>query len=426
MAKMITTDLSRRMRLLACGSIAACAMMAGAQSVAPRISGEITNAEQSTLKGSLDPLAQAQFDSGRVPADTRLSGVSIVFNRTATQQADLDELIAAQQNAASPLYHQWLTPDSFADRFGLAQSDLDKVRSWLEQQGFSVDSVARSKNTIRFSGTAGQIEQAFSTQMHYYTVKGVRHFAPSTALSVPAAIAPTVLGIRNLDDLRPRSHAIYSKTGHVTPAFTSGQTGKVFFAPGDIETTYDIKPVYSGGYTGTGQSIVIVGQSAVVMSDIENFQNAAGLTVKDPTLVLMPGTGTSATFGGDESESDLDLEWSGAIAPGASIYFVFTGSNTNYGAFDSIQYAVDEDIAPIISSSYGACEAELGGATLESTFQQATAQGQTVMSASGDSGSTDCFVGTNVNNPTLAQQEALAVDYPASSAYVTGMGGTEI
>lgn len=426
---MITTELSRRMRLLACSSIAACTMMAGAQSVAPRISGEITNAEQSTLKGSLDPLAQAQFDAGRVPADTRLSGVSIVFNRTAAQQADLDALIAAQQNPASPLYHQWLTPDSFAARFGLAQSDLDKVQSWLQQQGFSIDSVARSKNIIRFSGTASQIEQAFSTQMHYYTIKGVRHFAPSTGLSVPAAIAPTVLGIRNLDDLRPRSHAIFSKTGHVTPAFTSGQSGNVFFAPGDIETAYDIKPVYSGGYTGAGQSIAIVGQSAVVMSDIENFQNAAGLTVKDPTLVLMPGTGTSATFGGDESESDLDLEWSGAIAPGASIYFVFTGSNTNYGAFDSIQYAVDKDIAPIISSSYGACEAELAGATLESTFQQAASQGQTVMSASGDSGSTDCFVGTNSTsppNPTLAQQEALAVDYPASSAYVTGIGGTEI
>jgi subtilase family serine protease len=429
MAKMITSELSRPMRLLACGWIAACTMMAGAQSVAPRISGEITNAEQSTLKGSLDPLAHAQYDAGRVPADTRLNGASIVFNRTAAQQTDLDALIAAQQNPASPLFHQWLTPDAFAARFGLAQSDLDKVQSWLQQQGFSIDSVARSKNIIRFSGTVSQVEQAFSTQMHYYTINGVRHFAPSTALSVPAAIAPTVLGIRNLDDLRPRSRAVFSHTGHLKPAFTSGQTGNVFFAPGDIETAYDIKPVYSGGYTGTGQSIAIVGQSAVEISDIENFQNAAGLTVKDPTLVLMPGTGSSATFGGDESESDLDLEWSGAIAPGASIYFVYTGSNTNYGAFDSIQYAVDERIAPIISSSYGECETLLGGATLESTFQQAAAQGQTVMSASGDDGSTDCFIGTNSTsppNPTLAQQEALAVDYPASSAFVTGIGGTEI
>lgn len=440
---MITTDLSRRMRLLACGSIAACAMIAGAQSVAPRISGEITNAEQSTLKGSLDPLAQAQFDAGRVPADTRLTGVSIVFNRTAAQQADLDALIAAQQNPASPLYHQWLTPDSFAARFGLAQSDLEKVQSWLQQQGFSVDSVAHSKNTIRFSGTVGQIEQAFSTQMHYYTVQGVRHFAPSTALSVPAAIAPTVLSIRNLDDLRPRSHAIFRKTARPRPAFTGGTNnglfaGAVLFAPGDIKTVYDINPVYQGGYNGSGQSITVVGQSAIQVTDIANFQSAAGLTANPPSLDLVPDSGASTVYAdGDEAESDLDVEWSGAIATGATINFVFTGSNPNYGAFDSIIYAIDNKIGTIISSSYGECEAELAGSTLgsgatlepalESAFQQAASQGQTVMSASGDDGSTDCFVGTTGGgNPTLAQQEALAVDYPASSAYVLGMGGTEI
>jgi subtilase family serine protease len=434
MAKMITTDLLRRMRLLACGSIAACTMMAGAQSLAPRIAGEITNAELSTLKGSLNPLAQAQFDAGRVPADTRLNGVSILFNRTAAQQADLDALIAAQQNPASPLYHQWLTPDAFAARFGVAQSDLDKVQSWLQQQGFSIDSVARSKNIIRFSGTVSQVEQAFSTQMHYYTINGVRHFAPSTALSVPAAIAPTVLSIRNLDDLRPRSHAIFRKTARPRPAFTGGTNGlfagAVLFAPGDIKTVYDINPVYQGGYNGSGQSITVVGQSAIQLTDIANFQSAAGLTANPPSLDLVPDSGTSTVYAdGDEAESDIDIEWSGAIASGANINFVYTGSNPNYGAFDSIIYAIDNKIGTIISSSYGECETELGGQTLETYFQQAASQGQTVMSASGDDGSTDCFIGANSTsppNPTLAQQEALAVDYPASSAYVTGMGGTEI
>ncbi len=421
--------LSRQRRLRVCGWIAACTMAAttlGAQSVAPRISSEIASSELSTLKGSLHPLAQAQFDAGRVPATTKLNGISMVFNRSAAQQADLEALIAAQQNPSSPLFHQWLNPDQFAARFGMAQSDLDKVESWLQQQGFSIDSVARSRNLIRFSGTVRQVEQAFSTEMHYYKAEGVQHFAPSTELQVPSAIAPVVLAIRNLDDFRPKSQVVLNKNVRAKPSFTSSLSTSVFFAPGDIKTVYDINPLINSGNNGTGQSIAVVGQSAIDPTDIANFQNAAILTVKAPTLVLVPGTGTSTPFSGDELESDLDLEWSGAIAPGADISYVYTGSNTNFGAFDSIQYAIDEKIGNIISVSYGDCETDLGSAnaaSLDSIIQQAATQGQTVISSSGDNGSTGCSGYTNL---TTTQQEALAVDYPASSAWVTGMGGTAI
>ncbi len=400
----------------------------GAQSVAPRISSEIVNSSQTTLKGSLHPLAQPQFDAGRLPADTRLNGMSIVFNRTPAQQADLDSLIAAQQTKGSPYYHQWLTPDQFAARFGMAPSDIEKVEGWLQQQGFSIGSVARSRNMIRFSGTAQQVESAFSTQMHSYKINGERHFAPSSELALPSSLALTVQAVRNLDDFRPKSHLVSSKSARPRPSFTGAGNSSLFFAPGDISTVYDIHPAYSAGFNGAGQSIAIVGQSAIVLSDIENFQKASGLTVKDPILVPVPNTGSATSVStGDESESDLDLEWSGAIAPGATINFVYVGSDQNVGAFDALEYAIDEKIAPIISSSYGTCEANLGNQTLESIFQQAVAQGQTLIAAAGDDGSTDCFVGTTgQGNPPLSQQEALAVDYPGSSVYVTGMGGTEI
>jgi subtilase family serine protease len=429
-----TLALSMQRRLRACLWTAACTMVAaslGAQSVSSRISSEIGNSEMTTLKGSLHPLAQVQFDAGRVPADTRLSGISIVFSRSAAQQADLDALIAAQQEPSSPLYHQWLTPDQFAARFGMVQSDLDKVETWLQQQGFSIDSVARSRNLIRFSGTAAQVELAFQTQMHFYKVNGQQHFAPSTELSLPASLASVVLAIRNLDDFRPKSHVLRGDPARQRPSFTSSQTGSVFFTPGDIATAYDIKPLYSASVNGAGQTIAIVGQSAVALSDIENFQKASLLTVKDPTLVLVPGTGSSTinpggANAGDELESDLDLEWSGAIAPGATIAFVYTGSNTSYGVFDSIEYAIDEKIGNIVSASYGDCETDLGtvnAAALDSILQQAAVQGQSVISSSGDTGSTGCSGFTNL---TTAQQKALAVSYPASSPYVTGLGGTEI
>ena len=441
--------ISRQTFLWMCGLSAVCTILvpsAGAQlqpgagapkQPAARISGEVNSNEQATLRNSLHPMAEKQFDAGRMPSDTKLGGITMIFTRSAEQETAVRTLMAEQQNPASPLYHQWLTPDQFAARFGMSDADLTKVKNWLEQQGFSIDQVARSKNAIHFSGSVRQVEQAFSTEMHYYKVQGTQHFAPSTELSVPSAIANTVLVIQNLDDFHPHSHAVYRKNARVKPSFTAaGSTNatneQIFFAPGDIYTAYNIQPLISASVTGAGQSITLVGQSAIQTSDIENFQNAAGLAVKDPTQYLVPNSGNSAVSAGDESESDLDLEWSGAMAPGATINFVFVGNSGNYSAFDSILYAIDENIGTIISSSYGECEAALPLSTLasgtnlqtglEAAFEQAATQGQTVMAAAGDDGSTDCS-GENIST---AQDEALAVDYPASSANVTAMGGTEI
>jgi len=410
------------------GAVAALLVSAAimaAQTPAARIRTQIDSSQLSPIPGSQYALAGVAADLGRMPSSTPIHGIALQFNRSAAQQAALDALIEAQQNPASPLYHQWLTPDQFAARFGVAQSDIDKVQNWLQQQGFTIDTVNRSHTAIRFSGSAAQVESAFATQMHFYQADGQRHFAPSTALSVPSAIASVVVDVHNLSDFRP--HA-----AHIVPRgnFTSGQTGNVFFAPPDIVTTYDIGPLYSAGVHGNGQTIAIMGQSAVNVTDIESFQSAAGLQKKDPNLVLVPGTGDSAVFSGDQSESDLDLEWSGAIAPGANIVFVYTGSSSNFGVYDAASYAIDEGIGNIISMSYTTCELDpfLTSAYVtgqEAIFQQAAAQGQTVVSASGDAGSAACFGDTNVGSTTAAQSQE-AVNYPASSAWITGVGGTEI
>ena len=393
-----------------------------AQSPTVRIQSEITSSAMTVLRGTRLPQANPAFDAGRMPANARLDGVSIYFNRSAAQQADLLALLAAQQDPNSPEYHQWLTPDQFASRFGMSSQDIDAVQNWLQQQGFSIDYVNRSRNAIHFSGTVSQIESAFQTQMHYYVVNGERHFAPSTALSVPTAMAPVVQDVTNVSNFRPRPMHI---TAH--PDFTSSVSGSVYFAPGDIATTYDLPPLYSGGFNGTGQTIAIMGQSYVKVSDVEAFEAASSLPKKDPTLVLVPGTGNDGTVSkGDESESDLDLEWSGAMAPGANVVFVYTGSNTNYGVYDSTSYAVDQKIGNIVSLSYSSCEPTLTATNyqqLDAIFQQATAQGQTVLAASGDQGSTACSGNTNMST---VQQQTQAVNYPASSAYVTGVGGTEI
>jgi subtilase family serine protease len=401
-----------------------------AQTAPDRVTRDIDSQSVVSLAGSVNPRAAAKYDIGGVNTGTKINGMTLYFKPSADQKSELDALVKAQQTPGSASYHKWITPAEYASRFGLSDNDLAKVKSWLEQQGFSVDRVSDSRNAISFSGTAGQVESAFQTEIHNYKIDNQTHFANATQIVVPAALSGVVQSVRNLDDFRPKPHARFrtAQSSKVSPNFTSSQSGNHYLTPKDVATIYDINTAYSAGYTGTGQSIAVVGQSKIAVSDIESFQSAAGLTVKDPTLVLVPNSGTATVSSGDEAESDLDLEYSGAIAKGATIYLVYVGNNSNYSVWDSIQYAVDTNIAPIITVSYGACEPDLSSSdysTLESIMEQGASQGQSIIVSSGDSGSTGCYQDLTSNSTPTSAEKALAVDYPASSAYVTGLGGTE-
>ena len=393
-----------------------------------RITQPIRSTAVTELRGSANPRAQAAFDVGSVDPSTQIPGMTIYFKPSAAQQAGLDTLLQQQQTPGSPLYHKWITPAEYAARFGLSASDLDEVKTWLEQQGFSVDRVANSHNAITFSGTVGQVEAAFQTRIDHYSINGVMHRANAVPLSIPSALASVVLSVRNISDFRP--HPLH-RSAHVNAAgpqytFNSGGSHLHFLSPGDVAVIYNLNPLYSSGYTGSGQTIAVAGQSAIKASDIANFQKAAGLSQKAPQTTLVPNTGVSTEndSSGDEDESDIDIEWAGAIAQGATVNFVYVGNNQNASVFDAIQYAVDKNIGKVISNSYGACEVKFPAtevAALESIFMQANAQGQTIVSAAGDLGATDCDNSATTNQAT----QGLAVDLPASSPYVTGMGGTE-
>ncbi len=318
----------------------------------------------------------------------------------------------------------WLTPEQFATQFGMSAQDIAKTTTWLTSQGFSVVKVADSGNAILFSGTAGQVRHALGTEIHHYNVKGVTHYANAGAVMLPAALASVVGGVSGLDDFRPAPNSIRGKAVPA-PQFTSGISGNHFLTPGDFGTIYDVKGLTNGGFTGTGETIGIVGQTDIILSDVSAFRAAAGLSVNNPTILLIPGSGDPGVSLSDLPEADLDLEWSGGVAPNANIVFL---NSTN--AFNSGIYAIQNRVTvnsnsvliPIISFSYGGCEAGMGASTIntmEAAFQQAAAQGQTVIAAAGDDGAADCDVMTDV------AVHGLAVDYPASSAFVTGVGGSE-
>jgi hypothetical protein len=416
-----------------------------------RIAGSIDSRQMVTLPGSLHPKAQPQFDQGAVDPSYQLGYVTLIVAPSPGQQAALDQLLAQQQDRTSANFHKWLTPEQYAARFGMSPSDVAKITGWLESQGFTVLQVPRGRNAVIFSGTAAQIQIAFNTEIHRYDVNGEKHIANSSPVSLPAALRGVVTGVRGLHDFR-------LKPMYVRPAFSSpngphphytttiqGQT-TYFIAPGDITTLYDLSPLYNATtpIDGTGQKLAIVGQTDIYLADLVDFRNGFNLpsftcTTGSTGLVTscnttnfaytLLGTDPGTPSIGDLFESDLDLEWSGAVARNAQIIFI--NAETTNGVNDALAYAISNTTAPVISMSYGACEREAG--TLETELQQANVEGITIMNSAGDTGSAECDFNppgsTNTTTPPPPYQAAdggLAVGYPSSSPEVTGVGGTSI
>jgi uncharacterized protein (TIGR03437 family) len=386
-----------------------------------RIVGQIDSAQTVTLSGNLNPRAQARYDIGPVDPAFKLNYVTLVLKPSAQQQMALDELLTEQQDRSSPNYHRWLTPEQYADRFGLSRGDVGKVKGWLEGQGFTVGYIARGRNWLTFGGTASQVTKAFRTEIHRYVVDGEIHYANPTEPSIPAALESTVQGLLGLDNFvlksSERSFRASSKRPLSTPAYT-GSSGVHVLVPDDIATIYDIARLYQASVDGTGQRVVVAGQSDISLADIATFREGI-LPVNVPQVVLVPGSADPGVTAAQD-EADLDIEWIGAIARNAQIIYV-----NSTGVAYSAEYAISENIAPIISFSYTfGCEQALSTtalSTARSNIQQANAQGITLLVASGDSGAAGC-------DAPFASSEATqgsAVAVPASVPEVTAVGGSE-
>ena len=386
-----------------------------------RIASAVNGSNRVALPGTLGGRAKHSIDLGMAPGDRKLDTLSLRFSMTPAQQADLNQLLAAQLNPNSPSYHQWLTSEQFGARFGLSSSDIAKVSAWLTSQGFTITSVAHSSTFITFTGTVAQVQQAFGTAIHTVSLNGEQHITNLTEPTLPSAIAGVVLDVAGLNDfkLKPRSRARIATTEPLQPFFTtiiSGQTSH-YVAPADFYTIYDY-PTSSSGINGTGVTVAVMGQTQIRTTDVAAFRAAAGLSATLPILTQVPTSPNPGISANDIDESQIDVEWSGAAAPGATINFVFSTDVINSSLF----YAIDTTptIAPIVSISYGGCETGFSNSFITSVnqlLQMANTKGITVMSSSGDSGATDC-------DDSGVASEGLAVDFPGSSPFVTSAGGT--
>ena len=392
-----------------------------------RIAGSANSGARTPLTGTIAGRAKRATDLGVAPAGKRL-GMSLRFSMTAAQEADLTQLLADQQNPASTSYHQWLTPEQFGARFGLSSADLAKVSAWLTSQGFTITGTARSSDYVTFSGTVAQVQQAFGTSIHSLTVDGEQHVSNMTDPTLPAAVANVVTAITGLNDFIPKPKLRARNSSPIDPSQplytqTIGGVTSHYISPADLYTIYDFNPLFTAStpINGSGITIAVMGQTFINTSDtlpdpdIAQFRSAAGLPAIKLTKVNanVPEAAFSA---GDVDEAHLDLEWSGAAAPDANLVFVYGFDVFN----DSLTYAITNKVAPIITISYGGCESGLGSALVNSLnmlLAKANAQGQTVISSSGDAGATDCDV-------TGLATEGLNVDFPSSSPYATSAGGT--
>ncbi|MGH9615506.1 MAG: protease pro-enzyme activation domain-containing protein, partial [Acidobacteriaceae bacterium] len=320
-----------------------------------RISGPIRSDQMQAVKGSVHPLVAVARDQGQLAGSTPIENMALVFRLSAAQQADLTKLLQEQQTKGSPMYHQWLKPGEFAARYGVSQADLSKVETWLRSRGFTGIAVPRAADRVVFSGNAALVNAAFQTQMHRYLYHGKQHWANSTNISLPQAIAGMAIGVEHLNTFRPEPRVIKrpvhrSRQMPAAPHYTlctstanpcpSGDEIN-FVAPSDSQTIYDVTGLYNSGFTGTGQTIAVAGQTDIVKyeSDIAHFRTLSGLNGGNlPKQTVVPGSGTATVYIGDLEEADIDTEWSGAIAENATILFVTVGNNQNFSVLDSLQY----------------------------------------------------------------------------------------
>jgi subtilase family serine protease len=394
------------------------------------ITAAIDDTNRVTLEGNTRPEANAKNDRGILPDDFAMEHMQLLLHRAPEQEQALQQFIEELHEPSSPNYHQWLTAEQLGDRYGLAKEDLATISRWLQGYGFKVNVVYTSGMEIDFSGTAGQVHQAFQTEIHRLEVKGKSQIANMSDPKIPAALAPAVEGVVSLNDFKP--HAMHRSKANYT--FTSGGSTYEALVPPDLATIYNLNPLFTAGTTGTGQTVVVVEDTNFKAADWTTFRNKFGLPVTKYTGAKLTqvhpassGTNncTNPGINGDDIEASLDAEWASAAAPNAEIELIScSDTTTTFGGLIAIQNLLNASSTPpaIMSMSYGECEA-LTGATLNAAFntafQQAVTEGVSVFVSAGDDSAAGC------DRDAAEATHGIGVTGWGETPYNVAVGGTD-
>ena len=402
-----------------------------------RLAGTIDESSLIALRGNTHPLAEAKYDRGPASASMPANRLLLVLARSTEHEAALETYLESTQDANSPNYHRFLSPEDFGKSFGVGDADIETVQTWLTGHGFTVNRIAKSRMAIEFSGSVGQVQSTFHTSIHSFVIDGVQQWANVTDPQIPSALAPVVAGLASLNSFKPRAQYIKGPSGTydaqkhtITPAYTLGDTTNgyyIYLGPADAATIYNtptsLNANLSGtAYDGTGVTIGVAGDSNIDITQNANYRATFGLAAKATTVVV---DGDDPGENGDAVEAYLDTQVSGGLAPNANI-ILYTAEDTEYesGLFLAIQRALDDNQADILNVSFSGCESAQGAAGnlyIQNLWEQAAAQGISVVVSSGDAGSAGC------DNPDTEQwaSQGLAVNGIASTPYNISVGGTD-
>jgi subtilase family serine protease len=396
------------------------------------------------LHGQVSRAARPEFDRGRAPDSLPQEHILMMLRRSEPREQELQQFIGRQYDPHSPDFHRWLTPQQFGERFGPSTPDVGRVTKWLTQHGFRLNNVPAGGLFVDFSGTAGQVAQAFHTEIHHYRVNGQDHYANASDPYIPSALAPVVSGFRALNDFHPRL------AGHPSTAHLDRKTGKWLRAnaesshltssanatyvagPQDFATIYGVNQVWKEGIVGTGQTIGVVGATNLESADIQNFRDAFGITAVGPNGSVQTENPPSTVCAAPDPSSNypegyLDAEWAGAMAPDATVDYVACGDQgVTLGADLAAAYMIGDPAhaqrISVLSTSYGDCEALPQSEASQfyvSLWQQAAAEGITVVVAAADTGADGC------QDVFYYATDGLSVDNAASTPYNIAAGGTD-
>ncbi|MGP8254011.1 MAG: Ig-like domain repeat protein [Terracidiphilus sp.] len=394
-----------------------CSVLGFSQREAPdRLASPIV-AAQRTVTNGVHPLATKQHDAGRVAGTQVFHRMVLLTQRSAAQEADLEQLLQQQQDPSSPQYHQWLTPTEFGERFGPSANDMAKIAGWLRAQGFTVEKPSNGREFLLFTGTSAQVESAFQTEMHRYSVNGKTYFANAKTASIPTALAPAVSGAASLN-----SFTQFAPEYHMAAKPQIEIQNQALTGPADLSAIYDAAPLQKANVLGQGQSIALIEESNIVLQDVTDFRTIAKLPAATVN-VIVNGTNPGLLYG-EETEAIADVEYAGAVAPDATLNVIVTASTEfNQGIDLSTAYAVDNDISPITSLSYGGCEtlnntfAPNSVALYKAAYEQGAAEGISHFVSAGDYGGDSCgYTGLSLG---------YGVNAIGDSPWNVSVGGTE-
>jgi subtilase family serine protease len=392
----------------------------------------IDESDRVRLTGETLPVANAANDRGRVADDFPLDHLLLQLRPPAEKEQELKQLIKEQLDAGSANYHKWLTPAEFRQEFSPAPEDVDAISRWLESHGFSVNVVYA--RTLDISGTAGQLREAFHTEIHHIEVRGEGHIANMSDPEVPAALAPLVVGFASLHDFRPQPLV------HMVPSYTVTSGVPYRLAPADLATIYNFNPLFRVGITGVGQTIAFIEESDMINfsshpNDWDTFVQTFGLSHYSGTLTeIHPQASDLVGFGncndpgvvsGPDVESSLDPEWAAAAAPGASLELASCAdTNGTSGAYIALLNLIDPTYGSpptIISISFASNEEGLANEIVANDYAQAVAEGIAIFAGSGDDGSSGIYGPPRAAYAT----DGIRVDGLASTPYNVAVGGTD-